>query len=190
MKKTNFVVIVLFMIVVFSSCTNSSTDADKESSDEVTSSSSIEKEVKGDPNQVGHLVYNILKGIDVESEDGEQKFIANFLSVEEMRAFGESEKVTSDKKIINDFASLKEEDWTKLLSTLYGSIKAMGEEKNIDWQNIEYKDYVYKVSDDDGGGKYVAGILAVQHNNKFHQFIVYSIWNGEEYLLYLFEKLV
>lgn len=190
MRKINWIVIVFALIVGFNSCTNS---ANKKSDSKMESSESVSSDGEGkstDPKQVGHLVFDILKSMDVESEKGVEKFRENFLSIDEVRELGESDKVTTDTKIKNDFLTLKEEDWTGLINSLYANLKAMGIENKIDWKNIEYNDFVFNLSDDKGGGKYAAGILAVNHNEQSYKFIVYSIWDGQEYLLYLFEKLV
>lgn len=159
MKRVNLILVVLIAMVLVP-----------------TSSYSNEKT---SPKQIGIQVLNILKSFDATNKKG---FDKNFPTIQELRKMGETDKLTSNIKARNDITSYPRDVWLDQLSDSFNDIKKVGSKNNINWKNIKFSDFLYKVIYEDGI-KYIEGQLAIKHSGKEFKFETYSIWDGKKYIL-------
>lgn len=159
MKKINLIVIALLaMFVVPTSCFSSE---------------------KASPSGVGGQVFGVLKNFDANNKKGFEK---NFPTIEVLRNLGKNDKLTSDIKARNDLTSYPKDEWLDQLSESFNEIKEVGIRNKINWRNIKFSDFIYKIIYEDGI-KYVEGELAIKHGGKEYRFETFSIWDGGKYLL-------
>lgn len=172
MKKIYSVIIVLALIAGFSSCSNGAKKVSDERPEKIT-----------EPEHIGLQVFDVLKNIDYEGEDGDKKFAENFLSYQEMLALGENDNVTEDEGLKKTLSEISEEEWTETINEPYVDLMSMRLLRDIRFENSEYKYFTYHLDNDNGGGKFVKGSLGVELKDELYEFETYSIWNGEEYML-------
>ena len=164
MKKMNFKVFFVAIIFALSAC---STNNIKE------------------PEQIGKQVFEILKNI---SNSSKANYIDNFLSIEEIRELGKDEEVVKDEDTRNEMTSMLKEKWIGRIEKDYNRIKEKGGKSGINWNNIEYLDFVYELKDKDGL-KICEGELYFKFNDKSFKIETSSIFNGKEYRLVEIEDL-
>ena len=158
MRKIKLLVIALMAVVIgFSSCNRGVTEPDK----------------------IGRQAFDILKNFD---SNGRQGFEKNFPTIHDLRDLGRNDKVTTDIEIRNDLTSTPENEWLEQISDSFNDIKKVGNKNNINWRNIKFSDFLYKVMYEDRI-KYVEGELAIKHGGKEFKFETYSIWDGSKYML-------
>ena len=157
MKNTNFKLLLVVSLIITSCSTNA---------------------IK-DPTQIGKQVFGILKDI---SSTSKSNYVANFLSIEELRELGKNDRVVTDESTRNEMTSTLREDWDSEIEEYYNDIKVKGEKYEINWNEIEYLDFVYEM-ETDYGIKVCNGTLYFKHKNKPYEVEVSSIFNGREYKL-------
>ena len=131
------------------------------------------------PKQIGSQVFNILRNFDATNK---KVFERNFPTIQELRKMGENDKLTSNIEARNDITSYPRDVWLDQLSDSFNDIKKVESKNNINWRNIKFSDFLYKVIYEDGI-KYVEGELAIKHGGKEFKFETYSIWDGSKYVL-------
>ena len=164
MKKINFKIVLVAMVFAFTAC---STNNIKE------------------PEQIGKQVFEILKSLSTKSK---ADYVSNFLSIEEVRELGKNEKVVTEEKTRNELTSMLKGQWVGRIEGYYNDIKEKGGEYGINWQEIEYLDFVYEIETDDGV-KGCKGSLYFKYNDKPYKIKVTSIFNGKEYKLVKIRRL-
>jgi|SRR5690554_3669825 len=163
MKKMNLKVLLIAILFAFSACSTNSTR---------------------EPEQIGKQVFEILKNISSNSKDN---YISNFLSIEEIRELGKNEEVVKDADIRNEMTSMLKEEWISEIEKDYNSIKEKGGKSGINWNEIQYLDFVYELTED--GMKVCEGELYFKFNDKSFKIEITSIFNGTEYRLIGIEDL-
>ncbi len=158
MRKISIIVITLIIIVGFSACASGNSDK---------------------PEEIGQQVFYILKTLEAK---GKQGFSKNFMTIEEVRKLGKSNKVSFDSDIRNEMTSQDRDEWNENILTCYNSIKAKGEKYDINWKNIEYSDFTYEIQHQ-LGVKYIEGLLSIEYNGEIYEIKTYSMWNGKEYAI-------
>ena len=158
MKKNHITVFLLAILIAFSSCTNNS--------------------VK-EPDQIGKQVFEILKKISIDSK---HEYVGKFLSIEEIRELGKNEEIVKDEKTRNEMTSMLKDKWVGRIESDYNRIKEKAGQYGINWQEIEYLDFVYELEEDDGL-KICKGELYFKYNDQSFKIDVRSIHNGNEYKL-------
>lgn len=162
MKRINLVVFALLAIVVgFSSCGSNSSGV-------------------GEPHKIGEQVFNILKDFDAT---GRQGFVNNFPTIDYMRNLGKTDKLSINMEVRNDITSTSESEWAEQISNNYAEIQKLGKKHNINWNSIEYSDFLYEIENEEGGLKYVEGELHIQHHGEDYKIYTYSLWDGKKYIL-------
>lgn len=131
------------------------------------------------PKQIGSQVFNILRNFDATNK---KVFERNFPTIQELRKIGENDNLTSNIEARNDITSYPRDVWLNQLSDSFNDIKKVGNKNNINWRNIKFSDFLYKVIYEDRI-KYVEGELAIKHGGKEFKFETYSIWDGSKYVL-------
>jgi hypothetical protein len=164
MKKMNFKVLFVAIIFALSSC---STNSIKE------------------PEQIGKQVFEILKDI---SSSSKENYIANFLSIEEIRELGKNEEVVKYEDTRNEMTSMLKEEWISKIEKDYNRIKEKGGKSGISWNEIQYLDFVYELKYKKGM-KFCAGELYFKFNDKSFKIEVKSIFDGKKYRLVEIEDL-
>lgn len=158
MRKMNFKVLLIAIMFSLSAC---STGSIKE------------------PEQIGKQVFEILRNLSIKSK---ADYVGNFLSIEEIRELGKNETIVTEEKTRNEMTSMLKEDWVGRIEGYYNDIKEKGGEYGINWQEIEYLDFVYEIETDDGI-KGCKGSLYFKYKDKPYKIKVSSIFNGTEYKL-------
>jgi hypothetical protein len=138
-----------------------------------------------EPEQIGKHVFGIMK---TNSTIVKQAYIDNFLSIEEIRELGKNEEVVKKEDTRNEMTSMLKEEWIGRIASDYNQIIKKGASSGIDWQNIEYLDFVYEIEYDDGI-KIAIGELYFKYDGKTYKFETDAIWNGEEYRIYKIDNL-
>lgn len=164
MKKTILKLLIASTLMILSACTGNS--------------------IK-EPEQIGKQVFEILRTLSTKSK---ADYVRNFLSIEEIRELGKNEKVVAEEKTRNEMTSMLKEDWVGRIEGYYNDIKEKGGEYGINWQDIEYLDFVYEIETDDGI-KACNGSLYFKYKDKPYKIMVSSIYNGTEYKLVNFRSL-
>ena len=100
-----------------------------------------------EPEQIGKQVFEILKNISSNSKDN---YISNFLSIEEIRELGKNEEVVKDADTRNEMTSMLKEKWISQIEKDYNRIKEKGGKSGVNWNEIQYLDFVYELKDKDG----------------------------------------
>ena len=118
--------------------------------------------------QIGKQVFEMLRNLSTKSK---ADFVRNFLSIEEIRELGKNEP-----------------DWVGITEQYYKLIKEKGVELGINWQDIEYSDFVYKILTE-GGFKGCLGSLYFKYKDKPYYIKVESIYTGTEYKLFKVKSL-
>ncbi len=164
MKKMNLKMLIVAVIFALSAC---STNSVKE------------------PKQIGKQVFGILKNISSSSKDN---YISNFLSIEEIRELGKNEEVVKDADTRNELTSMLKEKYISSIEKDYNRIKEKGGKSGINWNEIQYLDFVYEIKDKKGI-KGCEGELYFKFNDKSFKIEVETIFNGTEYRLVEIEDL-
>lgn len=158
MGKMNFKVLLIAIIFSLSAC---STGSIKE------------------PEQIGKQVFEILRNLSIKSK---ADYVGNFLSIEEIRELGKNETIVTEEKTRNEMTSMLKEDWVGRIEGYYKYIKEKGGKYGINWQEIEYLNFVYEI-ETDYGIKGCRGSLYFKYKDKPYEIEVSSIFNGTEYKL-------
>ena len=138
-----------------------------------------------EPEQIGKQVFRILKNI---SNSSKESYIENFLSIEEIRELGKNKQVVKSEKTRNEMTSMLKKEWIDRIENDYNRIKRNGGKYGINWNNIEYLDFIYELKDEDGL-KVCEGELYFKFNDKSFKIDAYSIFNAKEYRLVEIENL-
>lgn len=141
--------------------------------------SSCNQDMIKEPEQIGKQVFGILKDISTKNK---ADYVSNFLSIEEIRELGKNEEVVTEEKTRNEMTSMLKEDWVGRIEGYYNDIKEKGGQYGINWQDIEYLDFVYEIKTDNGI-KGCKGSLYFKYKDKPYKIKVTSIFNGKEYKL-------
>ncbi len=167
MKKANLIkALFLTIVVVFSSCSGSNNS------------------VK-DPEMIGRQVFKILQNI---SDGTRQEYIDQYLSIEEIRELGKNPDIITDESTRNEMTSMLREKWIDGIKNEYNEIKEDGGEAAINWQEIEYLDFVFEITEEDGI-QFCEGELYFKLNNRSFNIAITSLYNGKEYKLITIEDL-
>ena len=164
MKKMNFKVLFFAIIFTLSSC---STNSEKE------------------PEQIGKQGFLMLKNI---SSSSKENYVANFLLIEEIRELGKNEEVIKDEDTRNELTSISKDKYFSKIEADYNSIKIEGLDYGINWNEIQYLDFIYNLKTEIGimGCE---GELYFKFNDKSFKIDITSIFNGKEYRLVEIEDL-
>lgn len=164
MKKMNLKVLLVAIVFAFSACSTNSVR---------------------EPEQIGKQVFEILKII---SNSSKGNYISNFLSIEEIRELGKNEEVVKNVDTRNELTSMLKEKWISKIEKDYNRIKEKGGKSGINWNEIQYLDFVYELKDKDGI-KGCEGELYFKFSDKSFKIEIESIFNGTEYRLITIEDL-
>ncbi len=136
------------------------------------------------PEQIGKQVFKILKNFDM----GKECFIENFISIEEIHQLATNTEVVKQEGTRKDMAAMVKKNWIGRLANKYERIEKNGKKHKIDWQTIEYSDFIYKIKNDEGirGCK---GELYFKSQGQSYEIQVSSIYNGKEYKLVKIERI-
>lgn len=158
MKKFNMRMFLIAVIFALSAC---SSNAVKE------------------PKEIGRQVFAMLKKLKSSSKED---YIANFISIEEIRKLGENEKLVKNADMRNEMTSMSKEKWTRNLEGDYNRTKEKGLALGINWGKIQYSDFIYELIEKDGL-KGSEGKLYFKANEKLFAIETASIFNGKAYQL-------
>lgn len=138
-----------------------------------------------EPEQLGKQVFEILKNI---SNENKENYISNFISIEEIRELGKNEKLVKDESTRNEMTSMLKEKWISQIEKEYNKIKEKAGEVGLNWNKIEYLDFVYELKER-GGMKMCEGALYFKFNEKSFKIEAFAVWDGNEYKLAVVENL-
>ena len=138
-----------------------------------------------EPDQIGHVVFEMLKKLSTGSK---QEFVQDFLSVEEMRKMAKDKELVKNEGIRNKITSTLKEEWNVNIEKLYNSLKEDGAAYGIEWNDIKYLDYIYKIEQNDGLNT-CEGKLYFKYNDKSYNVKTGSIFDGNEYKLVEIDQL-
>lgn len=180
--KLIYLLSTLITILFLSSCTTK--EAKQEAQEETTQEAQDKKkeETKGwkkEPEQLGRIAFEILKNISTESR---QEYLSHFASIEDIRELGRNEAITTDQKFRNKMTSITKEEWEKEMLKDYNQTKERAATLLINWQEIDYLDFVYEIENKEGI-EALKGKLYFKSNNKSYNVEILTIWNGKEYLI-------
>jgi hypothetical protein len=130
-----------------------------------------------EPEQVGEKVYQIAKRLNTQSKE---EYIKFFLTVEEMRELGKNEELITEENIRNYLTSMSKDNWNQIVFKEYDHIISRGKEYKIDWAEIEYSDYTFKIDKEDGFKSSTGKLYFKDQENSYYLETV-AIWNGIEY---------
>ncbi len=179
--KVIYLLTILLLTVFLSSCTTE--NAKQEAQHQTRGDIREEKEVQGatkEPEQIGRIVFDILKNLSTESK---QEYAKHFASIEDIRKLGRNETVITDQKFRNKMTSLPKEEWEQAILKNYNRTKEKAASLGISWQEITYLDFVYEIETKESI-KALEGKLYFKSNDKSYNIKVGSIWNGTEYLIF------
>ena len=117
----------------------------------------------------GESVFNLIKQLDdIEAEEYEKHFI----TYEQFLQLMKKSKSNDDKlKEMIDNKLYGAEELRKLSKKFYERLKSIGQEKNIEWAEIEFIDYDYHIELEDGL-EMIAGETTFSYENT--TYIIYS----------------
>ena len=93
------------------------------------------------PEQIGEKAFYMLKNINSNSK---QNYINNFISIKEIHLLAKNEKVVKEEEEREQMYSLTNEEWMKNCEKNYKKIKEKGVRLKINWQKIQYIDFLYE----------------------------------------------
>lgn len=167
MKKLFYLIVVIFSFVA---C-NEETDSENNSE-------------SFDANDVEAKTMNALKTLNDEPNSELLKY---YLSLEEFRSLAENEDVFITDDGRNHASSFSKDDYQKLgdkLIRVLVNVRRDGAKFNIDWSKIEFYDYTYIRSNDDGFRDAKIGKLQFTFNEKQYEVKVKSIENNDKNYIY------
>jgi hypothetical protein len=114
-----------------------------------------------EPQDIGKAVFDILQK-DITSMSMEE-YAGYLLSKDEVKSFG-----INSEEYVND------------TSDRYNRFIEESKSKNIDWNNVQYLDFEYKIKSG-GPTELIRGIVSYKYNDKTYEAKVFAVWTGEEY---------
>ena len=139
-----------------------------------------------DPEEIGKQVFNILKDIrNVSKKD----YYDNFISFTEINQLSKNNNLISDEKFRSNLASVTEENIHHKLETHYNATKLKGIKYRIDWNTIEYLDFIYEIEEKNALKK-CSGKLFFKSGDNVYKIYSQSFYNGNEYLLVSLRNLI
>jgi hypothetical protein len=124
------------------------------------SSISCNQKIK-EPQDIGKAVFNILQK-DITSMSLEE-YAGYLLSKDEVKSFG-----------------INSEEYVNNTSDGYNGFIEKSKSKNIDWNNVQYLDFEYKIKSG-GPTELIRGIVSYKYNDITYEAKVFAVWTGEEY---------
>ncbi len=114
-----------------------------------------------EPQDIGKAVFDILQK-DITSMSMEE-YAGYLLSKDEVKSFG-----------------INSEEYVNSISDNYNKFIEKSKSKNIDWNNVQYIDFEYKIKSG-GPSEVIRGIVSYKYNDKTYKAKVFALWIGEEY---------
>lgn len=138
-----------------------------------------------EPEDVGKKAFSAIKKL---STDNQLRYMENFITIEELRKIGSSENGHESSPGHNRLTSITKEEWTTDINEKYIEAKKKGASYGINWTEIEYLDYIYKV-DELEGLKVMSGELYFKYSETSYKMRVSAIWTGREYKIVVIDRL-
>lgn len=187
-EKIGVVVVVLALLVGFSSCNSSVSRITEESARGkelqmlvVTKTEMTTKIIE--PEMIASQVFEILRNLNFGIDDADKKFANNFPAFEVMSNFEKTDKVTTHLAIMELDKEMTREMWEEKVFDSFIDLGSLMLADGIYWSNIVFENFKYELKPGSGGEEFVFGELAISHNDFDFKVNSLSIWNGEEYLL-------
>lgn len=99
-----------------------------------------------EPNDLGIAVFNIVKDYNKKTITEYQK---ETLTFEEIQEISNSGKISQLLK--NEFKNITREEYEQIIFKDYNNTKSQGLEYRINWENIQYRDFIYEIQEDERG---------------------------------------
>lgn len=132
-----------------------------------------------DPEDVADQVMDILEDMgDMSKED----FREEFLTFDELQDLAEDEEAITKSLARKRLKERKESDFNEDLDKSFSRLIERGAEYDIEWDDIEFVDFEYKVDKNDGI-KACGGRVIFKSGNKKYTASSVSIWDGSGYCL-------
>lgn len=114
-----------------------------------------------EPQDIGKVIFNILRE-DMTSMSKEE-YSEKLLSIDEAKSVG-----------------INSEEYSNTISDNYANFIEKSKLENIDWNNIEYLDFEYKIKRG-RPSEVIRGIVSFKYKDKINKVKIFAVWTGEEY---------
>ncbi|MDD2288434.1 MAG: hypothetical protein PHY55_06320 [Bacteroidales bacterium] len=131
-----------------------------------------------EPEQVGQLVFNLLKNISIDTK---KAYTDKFITANDLQRIVNKHNIAEEITVTQD-------ELTSEIESEYNEIKAKGIKYSINWQKIEYLDFIYSTSTYEGILN-LEGKLYFKYDDETYIVDVKSIFSGKEYKLYSIDYL-
>ncbi|MBC6368019.1 hypothetical protein [Algoriphagus sp. AK58] len=130
-----------------------------------------------DPEDVGKKTFNLLKKLNHIQI---QEYINEFISLEQIRSLAKNNELITSEKGRNRLSSLLKDEFEEEIIRNFDYLTETGVAHEIIWKNIEFRDYVYEIEENDGLKLY-NGKVFINHLGEVYFINVASIWVGDQF---------
>ena len=140
------------------------------------------------PNEVGRMVFAMLKTLD--NQHNLASLQSKFLTMEELREMADNPNLIKSGTLQDNFKRGTRESFEEDRARDNQAFKKNATEYQIDWQNIEYFDYLSleEAKEKEDAGLYMR-ILEFKSKGKKYGVLIFSLFNGKEYKVVKVEEL-
>ena len=158
MKSKKFVFLIIISVLLFTSCGSNKINT---------------------PELLGKQAFGVLQNLNTKTV---ADYESGFLSIEELRELGNNDQIVTTEKLRNEMTSMPKEKWTSRIEQDYKDIREKGAEYGINWQTIEYLDFIYEMPSN-FGIKICQGKLYFKSADKSYLLRVTAYFDGLQYRL-------